>query len=276
MILKDILPSLPLTDYVRKHQVIRFQFGAKEILPFKAYSPRPEQCLIFLLRDRQNIAYPQQMSLLTHPKCTINGQHTFITNRYIAYDFWALQIVFQPGALYRLTGIPSFELTNTFIDAEAVWGKEIRNVYEEMCNYEEIEPTIKLAESFLLKLIEKSKLNPHSIDKVSQRLFQQPKLMSVDDWADEACLSVRQFNRVFMERVGVSPKVYARIVRFERAFRLKNAHPDWDWLSIALACGYYDYQHLVKDYKDFTFLNPTDFFETDKKAPERIFGLKED
>jgi len=125
MILRDIVPCPVLSEYVRKHQIIRFVFGAEVIVPCKVYSPRPEHCLVFYLRELQNIGYWDSPKLQIHPKCTINGQHTIVTNRYNGRDFFALQIVLQPSALFRLTGIPSYELTNTFIDAEAVWGKDI-------------------------------------------------------------------------------------------------------------------------------------------------------
>jgi AraC-like DNA-binding protein len=297
MILRDVLPNPALQEYVRKHQIIRFVFGANDVLPFKAYSPRPEHCLIFLLRDKQNVGYLDNDQLLTHPKCTINGQHTVVTNRYIARDFWALQIVLQPGALFRLTGIPSYELTNTFIDAEAVWGRDIRETHEQMSNTDDVDKSILIAEAFLEKILRKTKRGLHGIDQVSQlilgqsstiskdyfasqslgglQVYQTKNPMSMDYLANQACLSPRQFHRKFTERMGVNPKIYDRIVRFERAFRMKNAFPDLDWLTIALYTGYYDYQHLVKDYKDFTKLTPAGFYEADTKAPERTFGEKE-
>jgi AraC-like DNA-binding protein len=48
-----------------------------------------------------------------------------------------------------------------------------------------------------------------------------------------------------------------------------------DWLRIALECNYHDYQHLVRDYKDFTGYGPNAFHEIESKAPERSFGLSE-
>jgi AraC-like DNA-binding protein len=53
---------------------------------------------------------------------------------------------------------------------------------------------------------------------------------------------------------------------------MKNRSPQKDWLSIALHCGYYDYQHLVKDYKEFTGYTPAQFFAIDNQAPERMLG----
>lgn len=124
MILRDFLPSPSLRDYVRKHQVIRFEFGAGDAIHCKVYCPRPETCLMFYLRDLQVVRYQYESKILRHPKCTINGQHTTSTERFVQGYTWLLQIVLQPSALYLLTGIPAFELTNNFIDAEDVWGKK--------------------------------------------------------------------------------------------------------------------------------------------------------
>ncbi|WP_373524192.1 helix-turn-helix domain-containing protein [Aquiflexum sp.] len=275
MILRDYLPSPHLHEYVRKHQIIKFEFGAGGIIPCKVYCPRPETCLVFRLRNAQKVSYPSNPEILTHPNCTIIGQHTVVTNRYTGSDFWILQIVLQPSALFRLTGIPAYEITNTFIDAEAIWGKEIRLIHEQMCNTEGIEELIQIIEAFLEKVIFRSKYSLQGIDKVSFVILNQNRALSMDQLASDACLSNRQFQRRFTERTGIGPKLFDKVVRFEKAFFMKNAYPHLDWLSIALACGYYDYQHLVKDYKYFTNMTPTGFYELDTKAPERTFGVVE-
>ena len=274
MILRDVFPSPALREYVRKHQIIRFVFGAGVAIPNKVYSPRPEHCLVFCLREQQNIGYEGLMPQ-AYPKCTLSGQHTSVTTRYTARDFWVLQIVLQPSALFRLTGIPSYELTNTFIDAEAVWSKDIRAAHEQMCNTEDIEEIISIAEAFLEKIVRQPKRNLHSVDKVSSLILHQYQPISIDRLANQACLSPRQFHRKFAERMGIGPKLFDKVVRFEKAFRMKNAYPHLDWLSIAIACGYYDHQHLARDYKDFTNLGPNAFYEVDTQAPERNFGLRE-
>jgi transcriptional regulator GlxA family with amidase domain len=88
-------------------------------------------------------------------------------------------------------------------------------------------------------------------------------------------LCQRQFDRKFLERVGISPKQYLQVIRFDKAFRMKNRFPQKDWLTIALHCGYYDYQHLVKDYKEFTGYTPNQFLAIDNNAAERTFGERE-
>jgi transcriptional regulator GlxA family with amidase domain len=106
-------------------------------------------------------------------------------------------------------------------------------------------------------------------------MLEQQEHYSVDWFIRQSFLCHRQFDRKFIERIGISPKQYLKVIRFDKAFRMKNRLPQKDWLTIALHCGYYDYHHLVKDYKEFTGCTPNQFLEIDNNAPERLFGEKE-
>lgn len=275
MLLQDFLPSPPLREYVRLIQVIHFVFDKGVPLPFKAYPPRPEQCLSFYPRDAEAVAYPTGPARATRPRSALIGQHAVVSNRYVGREFLALQVVLQPGALYRLTGIPQPELINTYIDAEAVWPTELRQLNERLSSAAAWPEMLPMIEDFLLGRIRRVRAALHPADAVGQLLLHPPPHLTLDALARHACLSPRQLDRQFSQRLGVGPALYARIVRFDRAFRLKNSQPGLDWLSIALACGYYDHQHLAKDYRAFTGTSPSAFFEQDNRAPERAFGLVE-
>ena len=80
-------------------------------------------------------------------------------------------------------------------------------------------------------------------------------------------------NQQFIEREGISPKLYGRIARFEQAMKLKNTQPDKDWLSVALQTGYTDYQHMVKDFKQVSGTTPNSLLLAQAKAPERLLGI---
>lgn len=275
IILQDLPPSIHLQPYIRKHQIIRFKFGAIEAIPVKAYTPRPEICLVFNLRDTQVISYNNGTLQKQTYKCTIHGQHTELTYRHVSQDFWSLQIVLQPTALYRLTGISPIALNNTFIDAEAIWGRQILNTHEEMNNLDDPFKAIPIAERFIEKIIKKTNSLRLGVDLVSQQMLTQFTPVPMEKLANNACLSVRQFHRLFTEMIGVGPKMYDRIARFEKVTKLKNAQPHKDWLTLALELGYYDYQHLVRDFKEFTALTPNQFLIAEGKSPESSFGMVE-
>jgi len=271
------LPNPALRECVRLFQIIGCEFPASlPVLPIKAYWPRAENCLSLFPKDPEKIEYGFDGKPLESPRSRLYGQHSIATNRHVGRDFMVFQVQFQPGALFQLTGIPTHELTNTFVDAEAIFSTELRLVNERLSYTKHYTEMIPIVEHFLLYLLNRAKqkqLRP--IDKVSQFMLQNPSFVSLDWLADQACLSQRQFYRQFMERGGVSPKLYSRIARFENAMKLKNSRPNLDWLSVAVDLGYYDYQHLVRDFKEFTRLTPNEFLLHDAKSPERVFGRRE-
>lgn len=84
---------------------------------------------------------------------------------------------------------------------------------------------------------------------------------------------MRQFERHCRERTGMSPKTFARIARFDRAYYTKLKYPNRDWLTIAIDCGYFDYQHMVKDFKVFTGQTPPEAMALQSTAPESLLGV---
>jgi AraC-like DNA-binding protein len=273
MLIKDIQPHISLTEFVRKYQIIRWQYEANSIPPNKFLAPRPEHSLTFYIRDLQSYSFLGLSKKETYPKSIVSGIHTNTLIRDCGHDFWALKIIFQPCALFRLTGLPMQELVSNFAEAEAIFGKDVNSLYERLNGSDNLNEMIVQIEIYLQKVISQKVKNAHSIDLVCQQILIQNKSQNLDFLAKQSFLGTRQFIRKFEQRTGISPKLFDRIVRFDNAYRLKNNNPNLDWLSIALDSGYYDYQHLTKDYKDFTNHTPVTYYEIDKKAPERDFGL---
>jgi len=272
MVLQEYKPSNLVSDYIRTFRLVHYDCKSDGSLPAKAYPPRPEHCLSFYARDVETVTY--QNSGLTTGKLPVVlfGQQTEVTHRYVGNQFLLIQAVFKPGALFRLTGIPSHYLTNQYIDAATVFPKEIKEVNDRINTCNSFPQMILAVESFILQEAKQKNCHIHPLDIVTANLFRQDMVPDVDAMAKSACQSVRHFERQFKLRMGVSPKYFLKVMRFENAFRLKNKNPFLDWLSIAIICGYYDYQHLARDYKDLTGLSPTQFHEIDLKAPERVFG----
>lgn len=277
MIGQAFLPGPALREYVRSYQLWHFVFTNETNLPFKPYAPRPEQALVFFPRGYELVEYVASSKIIKRPPAYVMGQYTQRTNRHLgSADVIVLLVNFQPGVFFRLTGIPFFELTNTFIDAEDIFSSEIRLINERLNSTNNYKEMIEIVERFLSHLVKAVKRDTHPLDTVTNLIIEHPENSSVMQLAKESFLSSRQFERKFKERVGVSPKLFARIARVHKAFRTKYHCPDEDWLSIALSCGYHDYQHLVKDFYEFTGSAPTTFLlEILNKSPEGFFGLRD-
>jgi AraC-like DNA-binding protein len=275
MLLNEIKPSPFLSDFIRLYRIIDFHFTGSVTIPPKIYSPRPEQCLQFYPKDSETVKYSDSDLSVSNKKVSCIGQHTKPLHRYVGNNFLSFQVLFQPGAFYRVTGIAMDELANVYLDAEDIFGIGVREVNEQLFVATSYSDMIEVVENFLTKLIRKTCKKEHPIDVTSRMMLQQNEQYSLDSFLKASCLCHRQFDRMFKERVGIPPKQFLQIIRFDRAFRMKNRYPDMDWLSIAIHCGYHDYQHLVKDYKEFTGYSPKQFFEIDNQAPERSFGEAE-
>lgn len=220
------------------------------------------------------------MDFTAHNKSVANvpvaliGQSLSVTNRFIHGHFMVVQVLFQPGGLFRLTGLPSWEINDTYMEADSVFSKEVHLVNEGFFHARSYSEIVQIANRFIWGLVQKGPKDSHPVDTVSQWMMINPAA-SLDTLAKKSFLSPKQFERKFLERTGVNPNSFARLVRFDRAFREKNLNAHRSWQVIAFDCKYYDYQHLVRDYKDFTGLKPTDFHQLESRSPERRFGLAE-
>lgn len=269
---KDIIPSPFLKEFVRKYQVFRFQFDNGIIPPIKHHYPRPEHSITFYINDKQN--YQDSNSVIKpYPPCVINGMYTVPIHRHAGNDFLAIKIVLQPSTLYQLLNIPITDLTNNFLDAESVWGNDVAKLYDRLKQENDLDKMIACIENFLSIKLKNLHIDFTPIDTASNWLLQQEGRVSIDWLASQSCLSKRQFIRNFEKRIGVSAKMFERIIRFDKAYCLKNRHPQYDWLYVAIACDYHDYQHMVKDFKSLSELTPTTLSNLELHAPERHFGF---
>lgn len=137
-------------------------------------------------------------------------------------------------------------------------------------NYSKMLPIV---EHFLLAKCKQMEMK-NSVDTIAAQLLTDPTSFSLDMIARQSCLSTKQFYRKFVQRIGISPKFFSRLSRFNHAYRYKLAHPNASWSYIAQEFHYTDYHHLEKEFKEFTGLAPQEWIKTDLAAPERILQLR--
>ena len=201
------------------------------------------------------------------------GQRTSLVRQFTGANFLNVHIVFQPTAIYQLTGIPAHELINQHLDASLVFKTELKTTQDKLLEAKGYDHMLQIIEDLSFQIVNKCRHHTRPLDKVSRLMIAQGGNIAMDALADASCLCTKQFKRNFFASVGVNPKTYSKIIRFNKSYNLRNAYPQRDWLDIAVECKYYDYQHLVKDYKEFTGLTPNEYHRLEGQAPERILGL---
>lgn len=273
MIFRDFMPSPELGAFVEVYHLRHFIFPAGTPIPVKPYPPRPEHCLAFYVRGFEITEHLKDAKRVQRPRSVVSGQYTYQINRHSSPEFLMILVVFKPGALYRLTGIPLPYFTNTEIDAEAVFPKELRSVNKRLSGSDSYSEMIRIVDDFLCGLFRNTRKEVQPVDRALEQFLKQDNGFSVHQLARDSFLSPRQLERKVRERTGVSPKTFLRIARFNLSYFLHLKHSELAWSSIAFHCGYTDYQHLAKDYKEFTGNTANRVFLEEEKAPERVLGL---
>jgi AraC-like DNA-binding protein len=173
-------------------------------------------------------------------------------------------IVFEPG------GFPAFAFdaadlfSNRSVDLEDVWGIQARSLRDRLREIPTPPGKLRCLEGFLWNGFEKRMVGPrpvrHSVVTFALRQFSQiPSVVTVSEVARSTGWSERRFSQVFREEVGLTPKVWCRIQRFQRAIRQLHTGVDVPWSEVALSCGYYDQSHFANEFRAFSGVDVTTY-----------------
>ena len=157
-------------------------------------------------------------------------------------------ILFQPSALDLLFALPAQEFTDQALDADLVFGPVITRFQERLANCRSFEERIWVANQFLLRCALGAPRRD-GISAAAADILGTAGGARIPAMAGRAGLSLRQFERRFVQQVGVSPKRFARIARFEAALDRMARSPQGSWTEIAHRFGYYDQMHMVHAFR---------------------------
>lgn len=263
-----IAPSPALRAIIRNYLIAHFTFEPDQPAPIKPYAPKPEQGITFFVNGRPSAVNPLTGARDTAPAVSIFGQQVMRCDVHLASEFLMFRVHFQPGALFRLLRIPLSEFGAGYCDAEPILGGDAREVRERLAAARSYAEMVTVVESYLLRAVGRAAPDVHPVDRMAAFVTSHPQHRPLDQLASQSGLSRRQFNRRFNERIGLAPKLYSRLVRFHHACRFKAAHPKVAWPIVAIELGYTDYQHMVRDFTQFTNATPTAWLREDSASPE--------
>ncbi|EKB51257.1 helix-turn-helix transcriptional regulator [Cecembia lonarensis] len=233
------------------------------------YPPTSQHCIFLYIKEKFKAKKVNESEFKERPKAVVVGPQITRMELTVSHDYTVAVIGFRPGGLFRLLGIPMEEIFDDGFDGFELMGSDINDIVERCAEMESLDKIHECIEHYLLgKLTKIKELLP-----VDQALFQMLKYqgqMPITQVADLACLSVRQFERKCKERLGLSPKVYSRLIRFSNAYRLFERSETPNWSEIAYLSGYYDQMHFIKDFKEFAGITPTMMEEELKRKPLRF------
>jgi AraC-like DNA-binding protein len=159
----------------------------------------------------------------------------------------AFTIVFLPGAFSMLFGVPAVEITNGDFNGEEVLGHRINELYVRLGEVSAFQDRVNVANGFLTE-IRPATDSISALVKTAQAMIRNNGSVRISEIAHQTGLGLRQFERRFHQEIGVSPKLYARIIRFEAALQRRAVSLTSSWTKIAHDLGYHDQMHMVHDF----------------------------
>jgi AraC-like DNA-binding protein len=168
-----------------------------------------------------------------------------------------VQIDFSPVGAHLLFQLPMHELTQEVVTLEALFGRAGRLLHEALAGAGHWETRFALLDDFFLARLDDALSPVPSITRALGRLRATSGAVAVSDLAAELGCSRRYLTAGFREHIGVTPKLFARILRFQHAVSLMDS--PLSWAEISHACGYYDQAHLIRDFNQFAGCAPGEF-----------------
>jgi AraC-like DNA-binding protein len=170
---------------------------------------------------------------------------------------------FRPGGAFPFLGISSSEIVNNHVALDDVWGSRGRSLREQLQEARSASDRLRLLEAALLRRLRQARRTHPAVRVAVQALGPGATDARVSEVAAAVGLSHRRFIEVFEREVGLTPKLFARLQRFHRVKQqLASAGGPESWAAFALACGYFDQSHMIRDFVRFSGISPSSYLRS--------------
>jgi AraC-like DNA-binding protein len=223
--------------------------------------------VVFNLReDTFHIGDPSDPTRFTRfSGAVVSGAH----GRYFSLDVQARSTIvgihFRPGGAFPLLGVPPGTLMDWHANLEAAWGPRAIELRERLCAARDSSERFRILDGEFMQRLLRAVRPRDEVKFALPRLFRTNA--RVDSVAADVDLSHRRFIEIFSAEVGVAPKVFSRVGRFQRALSFAKKEEAPDWPEMALRAGYFDQPHLIREFVALSGLSPIQLLQRSRAVP---------
>jgi len=181
-----------------------------------------------------------------------------------------LVIQFKPFGSFPFLHIHTDVINELVVPAHEIVGNELYELQASICACETTEAKLELAENWLVRRFDENKAPPAPIlDFVAQ--LQAEPVHSLNDLIEKYPASQKKLIDEFKKYIGLTPKYYQRILRFNDLLQKLQNQNEISWADIAHDCGYFDQSHFIKEFKHFSGFNPGEYILNEHNKDEPNF-----
>jgi AraC-like DNA-binding protein len=219
---------------------------------------RPQQIIDIYIGDPLRLRLDGG-PLQTAPETAVVGpQGSRHIEMSVSGEVHIFNILLQPAGLHRLTGVDVTSLVNIGVPARDVFGKSASLLSDAVRLAPDFPSRVAAAERWFAARLE-GRPAESGIDHTSRLLLAARGRVPIARLVERSGLSARHFQRCFATQVGLSPKLYARTARFDRALSAHRDAPTRPWTEIAHEAGYFDQAHFIRECHALVGLPPSRF-----------------
>lgn len=253
------LSSEKLKPYIKQYWAVENMLNQGEqyiqrIIP----SGLPE--LTFYIGDKPKVCAGKRSS---EEHLLLNGQQNDYYDILISENLSIFSISFLPQGLSQFFSLPIHELLNINVPLKYV-NRELHDELESKLSASvSFQERVAATERCFINLLADNnrEFEFRRINNAIELIRKTKGNISIDQLASDSCLSRRQFERIFLEYIGISPKQYLKIIRLQAVIDHKSKHKQISLTNLAYENGYYDQSHFIHDFRTMTGLTPKQFFD---------------
>jgi AraC-like DNA-binding protein len=258
MIFELHIPAYPLNQFIESFIYYRDYNPTHSV---DRFLPDGNVNIIFDLTDYPKHIYDND-TLKEIQSCR-NVWFSGIRNKYITIpsgkDSEMFIINFHKGKSYPFVEMPLYELTDSVVDGELVLTNEIMDLRDMLLEAATVTQKFSSAETYLnKKFCHKLIINPFTEFAVN-KILETPHQLSIEYISAKVGYSQKHLIKLFKDNVGLTPKSFLKVIRFQKAINEIEHSKKADWTGIAFESGYYDQAHFINDFKAFSGFTPKEY-----------------
>ena len=172
---------------------------------------------------------------------------------------------FKPGGAFPFLGLPADDLADTHVDLETIWGVAASRLRARLCEAGTSTERFQLLQDALLSRLCHGVEQHYAVSTALEMFWKNQARPTVRETAKYLGLSQRRFIQVFSAEVGITPKLFSRIQRFQQSRSYIQNGPAPNWAALPLDLGYFDQSHLIREFHEFSGLSPNDYLNRYKR-----------
>lgn len=170
-------------------------------------------------------------------------------------------VSFKKGMSYPFYPFPVNEISDHVLDADLIWGNDFGLVREQMLETTDIDRRFAIMETFLMRKFASRLVADGCVAFAVGEMAGNPDRQNMARMSAKIGYSQKHFISMFKQRVGLTPKAYLKIMRFQKAINTieKTPRGNIDWAAIAYDCGFFDQSHFINDFRVFSGFTPAEY-----------------